>query len=203
MTSNSLLYNEPILNRYFQLIHLISNYQNRFTSTKTVTKLKLIHKKILFKFYKKLLKLKIFATLNSYLVTSYCLLKRYFLTSLPWIMGSLFSVKNVAFFIYHFLVLYQAIFLLKMILDWFPVKNWDTASPFKRFLRRVTIDWTKQFEQYLPSFFAWIIVINIAPILLSITESFYVANDFAAFPISYQLDELLEYVLELNSLTFN
>jgi len=118
-------------------------------------------------------------------------------------MGSLFSVKNVAFFIYHFLVLYQAIFLLKMILDWFPVKNWDTASPFKRFLRRVTIDWTKQFEQYLPSFFAWIIVINIAPILLSITESFYVANDFAAFRISYQLDELLEYVLELNSLTFN
>jgi hypothetical protein len=90
-----------------------------------------------------------------------------------------------------------------MILDWFPIKNWDRASPLKRFLRRVTIDWTKQFEKYFPSFFAWIIVINIIPILLAVIESFYVANDLACFPISYKIDDLLEFIIESKSLTIN
>jgi hypothetical protein len=198
MESNLLLSDEQILNKYFRLIQLISNRKNRLRSTKTLAKLKLLRRKLLLGLYKKLIKFRLLENINSYIISSYCLLKRYFFIFFPWITGSFFSIRNLAFFIYHFLVLYQAIFLLKMILDWFPIKNWDTASPFKRFLRRVTIDWTKQFEEYLPSFFAWIIVINIAPILLSITESFYIANDFARFPISYQLDELMEYVLELN-----
>ena len=88
-----------------------------------------------------------------------------------------------------------------MILDWFPVKNWDRASPLKRFLRRVTIDWTKQFEKYFPSIFAWLIVINIIPIFLSLIETFYVSNDFNTFPTSYNFEELLEFVLESNLLT--
>nr|YP_009550660.1 hypothetical protein Ycf19 [Eustigmatophyceae sp. Chic 10/23 P-6w]QAA11591.1 hypothetical protein Ycf19 [Eustigmatophyceae sp. Chic 10/23 P-6w] len=203
MESNLLFSDEQAFSKHVRLIRLLSNNKNRLKSTKTITRLKLMQKKLLLTIYKKLLKLSLISNINSNFIALYCLLKRYFFVSFPWIIGSFLSIRNLAFFIYHFLVLYQAIFLLKMILDWFPIKNWDTASPFKRFLRRVTIDWTKQFEQYLPSFFAWIIVINIAPILLSITEGFYIANDFARFPVSYQFDELMEYVLELNFPTLN
>ena len=89
-----------------------------------------------------------------------------------------------------------------MILDWFPVKNWDRASPLKRFLRRMTIDWTRQFEKYFPSIVAWLIVINIVPIFLSLIETFFVANDFKHFPISYNFDEVLEFMTESNLQTF-
>jgi hypothetical protein len=85
-----------------------------------------------------------------------------------------------------------------MILDWFPVKNWDRSSPLKRFLRRVTIDWTKQFEKYFPSIFAWLIVINIIPIILSLIETSFVLRDLRSFPTSYNFDELITFVHETN-----
>lgn len=196
MDSNLPFSDERTLNNYFRLIDLISIKQNKISSFRTVARLKLVNRKLLFRIYKKLAKYKILINIKAQLLVSYCFLKRYFLLYLPWIFKSMFSIRNIAFFLYHFLVLYQAIFLLKMILDWFPIKNWDRASPFKRFLRRVTIDWTRQFEKYVPSFFAWIIVINIIPIFLSIIESFYLVNDLAHFPISYPLDELLEFISE-------
>jgi len=195
--------NENVLNNYFRLIDLLANKRNRLSSSRTLVRLKLLNKKFLLRFYKKLIKYKFLSSLKSHIIFSYCLLKKYFINYLPWIFTSLFSIRNIAFFIYHFLVLYQAIFLLKMILDWFTVKNWDRASPFKRFLRRATIDWTRQFEDYVPSFLAWIIVINIIPILLSIIESFYIVHDLACFPASYKLDEVLEFILESNTYTFN
>ena len=85
-----------------------------------------------------------------------------------------------------------------MILDWFPIKNWDRASPLKRFLRRVTIGWTRQFEKYFPSIFAWLIVINIIPTFLYLIERFYITNDFSCFPTSYNFDDMLEFLIESN-----
>ena len=200
MKSKIVFSDNYILTKYLRLIRLlILHKHDTLVSLKTNIRVKLVTKKYLTRLYKKLLRFNNFSKfLHSQIILSYCLLKRYYLTSLPWIFGVFFNTRNLAFFLYHFLVLYKAIFLLKMILDWFPVKNWDRASPLKRFLRRMTIDWTRQFEKYFPSIVAWLIVINIVPIFLSLIETFFVANDFKHFPISYNFDEVLEFMTESN-----
>lgn len=198
MESKLIFSDRYVLNNYLRLIRLLlKSNKNKLLSIKTTINIKLANKKSTFRFYKRLIKVKFFNNLIiSYLVRLYCLLKRYLINFIPWILTFAFNLKNLSFFIYHFLVLYRAIFLLKMILDWFPVKNWDRASPLKRFLRRVTIDWTRQFEKYFPSIFAWLIVINIIPIFLSLIESFYITHDFIEFPTTYNFDELLEFLIE-------
>lgn len=200
MESNLVFSNKYILNSYFRLIHLlICDNKKTASSITTSIRLKLINKKGLLRFYKKLLRLvNISSILNSYIIFSYCLLKRYLFTHIGWD----FSIRNLAFFMYHFLAFYRAIFTMKMLFDWFPVKNWDRASPLKRFLRRATISWTRQFEDYMPSIFAWIIVINIIPIILSLIETFYLATDIKYFPLTYSFEEIVEYVLESKLRTF-
>ena len=200
MESKLIFSDRYTLNNYLRLVRLLlKKNTNKFSSIKTTINIKLTNRKYIFRLYKKLLKVKIVNNLiNSYLIRLYCLSKRYLINFIPWILTFAFNLKNISFFIYHFLVLYRAIFLLKMILDWFPVKNWDRASPIKRFLRRVTIDWTRQFEKYFPSIFAWLIVINIIPIFLSLIETFYITHDFLEFPTTYNFDELLEFLIESN-----
>ena len=191
-----------ILNRYLRLLNLLISHNRKvFLSIKTTLRSKLVltNKKTLLRFSKKLFKPNTISNIiNSYLVLSYCLLKRYFFEYSPW--SSIFNLRTAFFFIYHFLTLYRGIFTIKMIFDWFPIKNWDRASPLKRFVRRVTLGWTKQFENVFPSMVAWVIVINIIPIALSLIETFYITNDFASFPMSYQFEELLEFVVESNLL---
>lgn len=200
MKSQLLFSNKEVLKNYIQLIRLILlDQQELVISTKITVRMLLISKRLLLNTYKKLLKIKTISRfLNANLISTYCLLKRYFFTISPWIICNYLNLRSLAFFTYHFLVLYRAIFVMKMVMDWFPIKNWDRASPFKRFLRRVTIGWTRQFENYLPSILAWIIVINIVPMLLSLIEVFYLTSDLKHFPTSYKFDEILEFVIESN-----
>lgn len=204
MQSRIILSNKHLLRNYLRLLYLtFSNEPRTKTSIQTAVQLKLTGKKALYRFYKKLIRLQYFrSVLNSYIVFSYCLLKKYLLTSFSYILNLGLNIPNISFFAYHFLLLYRAIFLVKMILDWFPVKNWDRASPLKRFLRQVTINWTKQFEKYFPSIFAWLIVINIIPIFLSLLETFYIAKDFTNFSTNYNFEEVIEFIMESNLLTF-
>lgn len=204
MESQIVLSKKYILNNYLRLLYLnLSNRNKIKPSIRTAIQIRLTNKRSLLRFYKKIIRLDFFdRILNSYIVFSYCLLKKYIFTNLSWVLNIGLNLPNMAFFTYHFLSLYRAIFLIKMILDWFPIRNWDRASPLKRFLRRSTIDWTKQFEKYFPSIFAWLIVINIIPIFLSLLEGFYISNDFTNFPTNYNFEEVVEFVLESKLHTF-
>lgn len=204
MQSKIILSKKYILNNYLRLLYLnLSNKDKIKPSIRTTIQLRLTNKRSLLRFYKKIIRLDFFdRILNSYIVFSYCLLKKYIFTNLSWVLNMGINLPNIAFFTYHFLSLYRSIFLIKMILDWFPIRNWDRASPLKRFLRRSTIDWTKQFEKYFPSIFAWLIVINIIPIFLSLLETFYTANDFTNFPTNHNFEEVVEFVLESKLHTF-
>ena len=204
MQSKIILSKKYILSNYLRLLYLnISNKNKIKPSIRTAIQIRLTNKRSILRFYKKIIRLDFFdKVLNSYIVFSYCLLKKYLFTHFSSVLKISLSLPNFAFFLYHFLSLYRAIFLIKMILDWFPIRNWDRASPLKRFLRRSTIDWTKQFEKYFPSIFAWLIVINIIPIFLSLLETFYIANDFTNFPTNYNFEEVVEFVLESKLHTF-
>jgi len=204
MKANLINSDKQFLDDDLEILQFFLDYPKRSRAVDIIIRLELARKKALLKLkiYKKLIKFRLLKTINSSIFSWYCMFKRYLSTSFPWMVSSLFSTRDLTFLVYHFLVLYQAIFLLKMILDWFPIKNWDSSSPFKRFLRKITIGWTKRFEKYFPSFLAWIIVINIAPILLSMTENFYIARDFASFPISYGFDQLMQYLIWSVSLNY-
>lgn len=204
MQSRLMFSKKYILNNYLRLLYLTFSNKNKIKpSIQTAIKLKLTNKKSLLRLYKKIIRLDSFNNfLNSYIIFSYCLLKKYIFNNLLLIFNTGFNLPNIAFFTYHFLSLYRAVFLVKMLLDWFPVRNWDRASPLKRFLRRSTIGWTKQFEKYFPSLFAWIIVINIIPIFMSLLETFYVTNDFKNFPTKYNFEEIVEFIIESKVHTF-
>lgn len=203
MTSKLFLSDNYLVNNYFRLLYLLlSNNKKTLSSVKTSLKLKLNNKKSLLRFYKKFLRFGAFSnTLTSYIVFSYCLLKKYLFTYFPWILSAGFNTRYLLFFVYHFLTLYRTVFVLKMLFDWFPIKNWERSSPLKRFLRRSTIGWTRPFENYLPSIFAWLLVINLIPMSLYFIEGFYTTYDLANFPTSYKFTEMTELVLESNLFT--
>ena len=86
-------------------------------------------------------------------------------------------------------------------MDFFPIENWEDSSPLKQFLRKLTIDWTSEFEQYIPSVFAWLIVINIIPILTSGLEIFYRIHKPTIFPVKYSLNKLIKFLVKTNCYT--
>lgn len=201
MESQLILSDKYLLNNYLRLIYLTLANKNKIkSSVQTAVKLRLINKKSLLRLYKKIIRLHSLSNLlNSYIVFSYCLLKKYIFVNLSWILDIGFILPGLAFFVYHFLAFYKAIFMMKMVIEWFPIKNWDSASPFKRFIRRSTTGWTKPFEKYFPSIIAWIIVINIVPILASFFQKFYITNDLANFARGYNFEEVVELVMESNT----
>ena len=203
METNLILSKKYIINDYFTFIRMFFLLNRKtISSIKTSIKLKLVKRKFLLKLYKKLLRFTTLSNiLHSYILLSYFIIKKWIFTYLPTTLTGFFNSGSLLFFSYHFLLLYRAIFLIKMILDWFPIKNWDRSSPIKRFLRRVTINWAKQFEKYFPSIFAWLIVINIIPIILSLLETSFVIRDLKNFPTSYNFEELIAFVNESSLLT--
>nr|YP_009550938.1 hypothetical protein Ycf19 [Eustigmatophyceae sp. Ndem 8/9T-3m6.8]QAA11871.1 hypothetical protein Ycf19 [Eustigmatophyceae sp. Ndem 8/9T-3m6.8] len=193
---------QAIKNNYYRLLRLlIYSNKNKFSSIKTAVRLKLVNKKFLSRLYKKLLTFHgIRNFLHSYVVYSYCLLKKYLYIHFPWILNIGFTPGVLLFFSYHFLSLYNAIFTIKMMMDWLPVMNWERTTPLKRFIRRVTLSWARQFEKYFHPILAWVMVLHAAPIILSIIKGFYRSYEFTNFPTVYPFEQTLEFVLESNLL---
>ena len=185
---------EISLEKYLRLIELFSDTSNRILFTRTLIRSKLANRKILRRVCTRLLRFDFLISLKSYILATYTLLKKYYLLSSNSFLG-LLSIRNLAFLVYHFINLYNAIFLLKMILEWFPVKNWDGAQPLIRFIRKVTNWWTKKFEKFIPSAFAWIIVINIVPLLLLFLGHYYKVYDLKSFPTTSNSEEFIKLML--------
>jgi hypothetical protein len=200
MQANLILSKNYIINDYFRFINFlfIENKKILF-SLRTSIKLKLVKKKLIFRFYKKLLRLNVINNiLHSHILLSYFALKQFLLNVFSETTNTFLTINGIMLFSYHFLLLYKAIFLLRMMLDWFPIKNWERSSPLKRFLMRCTTTWTKPFENYFPPIFAWIIVINILPMFISLIETSFVLRDLRNFPVSYSFEELITFVHESN-----
>jgi hypothetical protein len=89
-----------------------------------------------------------------------------------------------------------------MLIDWFPIRNWERASPLKRFLRRSTNRWTRPLEDYMPSILAWILIMDCLPKVFNFLKLFYITNDLTNFPTSYNFEEIVEFVLESKLHTF-
>jgi len=148
-------------------------------------------KKMTFSTYiKRLLKLtfKVLIKLRSRFIFSFFQFKKVLQKVYPIIFSFLpilLKIPNLIIFLYYFLTVYHAIFLLKMMTDFFPIQNWENSSPFKQFLRNITIDWTGEFDKYMSSFLSWIIVVNIIPILTSPLETVYRMHDLKTFLIKY------------------
>lgn len=187
--------NEAILSKYLQLVKLLADAQKRALATKAYLNIKLVTgRRALIRKLIKLLKSKFLLSIQSYILSFNCFLRETissYLTSFV----NVFNERGLAYFVYHFIALFQAIFLLKMILEWFPVKNWDRAQPLIRFLRRVTDWWTRKFDEYVPSAVAWIIVINIIPLLLLFLGEYYKWYDLSDFPVSYTADDYFKFML--------
>nr|YP_009131324.1 putative protein Ycf19 [Trachydiscus minutus]AIB04130.1 putative protein Ycf19 [Trachydiscus minutus] len=204
MESKLIFSDRYLLNDHLRLIYLTLSDKNKIRSSiQTAVQLKFANKKSLVRFYKALIRLNFINNLLNYnILFSYCLLKKYILTNLPWVLNISFSLPNLAFFLYHSLYLVKAIFSLKMLIDWFPIKNWERASPLKRFLRRATRSWTRPLEDYMPSILAWILILDNISKLFSFLKIFYITNDLANFPTSYNFEEIVEFVLESKLHTF-
>lgn len=191
---------EVILERYLQLVKLLANAQSRLLATKTYLHTKLvIGRRALLRKLVRLLKSKFLLSIQSYILSFNCFLRETLWTYITTV-TSVVNERASAYYLYHFLALFQAIFLLKMILEWFPIKNWDRAQPLIRFLRRVTDWWTRKLDEYVPSSVAWIIVINIIPLLLLFLGEYYKWYDLSDFPVSYTTDDYFKFMLLTQSL---